>query len=1203
MGANGMRRRYRFTFFIAAVVACAVAAAQASAAQWYKADLHAHSVFSADGYPDFGIISQSAKAAGFNAMFVTDHQLGSNFPISSMTANRMFFEDSMRRWDPGTAGTLSSSTNNLSPSESPGPFRTGTQSLHLASTSTTAGETFRRTKRGPLLRSSNAILKFSVNVRRLDAGSGVYVSVSIGGDPTVKDPGNNPVGYTTKSGTISPGKSNVLIWYFGAPPPSSFYGSARVASHPLGTSNCDRAFALNVWVTCTIDVTAAARADIPTADQPLDYNGFKDLKMSAVANGGTADAFFDSYTIDATSSSAEEFVYRTGVIDDYDTSTFKLLPAAEMGTTDHANRFNFGITSQSQYSSYQKGTDGIAPTQATGYPAQLNHPGVEGGVTDQAAIDTNAFGAQILEVRQQHMIDDWDAILRKGVPIVGGWGGDNHTGRWSTSSQSTHIRADALTMDSLLTALKQGRAFLSAGVTGMTFNLDGSSEPYPAATPVTVPSTQTSATVRLSIAGGITSGSTVRWLSNNGSTTTTSVLATDPTSGATYSATKTVPLSGTSTYVRAEVRSSSGTIRGMTQAIVFKRTGASDTTPPTVSVTAPSDGATVSNTVDVNASASDNVGVASVQFTLDGANLGAADTSVPYTVSWNTTTATNGPHTLRAIARDSAGNSTTSAVVNVTVNNASVPPGSITLVGQRTAALTASGTTLSVLVPATAAGNALVASFAVAAGSSKSVTAVTDSSGGTWTKGPVGYQSGSNTRVELWYRTGVPAGITSVTATLSPAGVFSANVSEWSGVASASPLDVQGSRGNAAATAAATPALSTTHADDLVIGAINYPGTATSSLSSSGFTALSPYNAGSVNGRAAYRTVSSTGTYQATWTLSAAAASGGAILALKAGASTPPPPDTTNPTVSVTAPSDGATVSATVEVDASASDNVGVTSVQFTLDGANLGPADTSAPYRVSWDTTTATDASHTLRAIARDAAGNSTTSAPVTVTVDNSSPPPPPPPGGSIALVAQRTGALTASGTALNIPVQATAAGDALVASIALAAGSSKAVADVTDSAGGTWTKGPFGFQSGSNTRVEIWYRTGVPAGITSVTATFTVAGIASANVSEWSGVATASAFDVQAARGNAAATTASTPPLATTNANDLLIAGLNYSGTATSSLSGGGFTALTSYNAGNVNGRAAYRAVSSMGTYTATWTLSAAVTSGTAILALKAG
>ncbi len=100
--------------------------------------------------------------------------------------------------------------------------------------------------------------------------------------------------------------------------------------------------------------------------------------------------------------------------------------------------------------------------------------------------------------------------------------------------------------------------------------------------------------------------------------------------------------------------------------------------------------------------------------------------------------------------------------------------------------------------------------------------------------------------------------------------------------------------------------------------------------------------------------------------------------------------DTTSPTVAVTAPASGATVSGTVTVTANASDNVGVTNVQFTLDGVALGAADTSAPYSTSWTTTTATPGQHVLRAVASDAAGNQTTSVPVTVTVDNSVPPPP---------------------------------------------------------------------------------------------------------------------------------------------------------------------------------------------------------------------
>jgi len=61
-----------------------------------------------------------------------------------------------------------------------------------------------------------------------------------------------------------------------------------------------------------------------------------------------------------------------------------------------------------------------------------------------------------------------------------------------------------------------------------------------------------------------------------------------------------------------------------------------DTTAPTVSLSAPANGATVSGaSVNVSANASDNVGVAGVQFKLDGANLGAEDTASPYSVTWN----------------------------------------------------------------------------------------------------------------------------------------------------------------------------------------------------------------------------------------------------------------------------------------------------------------------------------------------------------------------------------------------------------------------------------------------------------------------------------------------------------------------------------------------------------------------------------------
>jgi len=93
--------------------------------------------------------------------------------------------------------------------------------------------------------------------------------------------------------------------------------------------------------------------------------------------------------------------------------------------------------------------------------------------------------------------------------------------------------------------------------------------------------------------------------------------------------------------------------------------------------------------------------------------------------------------------------------------------------------------------------------------------------------------------------------------------------------------------------------------------------------------------------------------------------------------------DTQAPTVSITAPLNGATVSGTVSVTATASDNVGVTKVEFYLDGA-LQSTDTTSPYAWSWDTTSTTNASHSLTAKAYDAALNVGTSTAVSVTVNN---------------------------------------------------------------------------------------------------------------------------------------------------------------------------------------------------------------------------
>ncbi|XHF15159.1 Ig-like domain-containing protein [Archangium gephyra] len=95
-----------------------------------------------------------------------------------------------------------------------------------------------------------------------------------------------------------------------------------------------------------------------------------------------------------------------------------------------------------------------------------------------------------------------------------------------------------------------------------------------------------------------------------------------------------------------------------------------DTTPPTVNITAPANAATVSGTVDVTASASDAVGVKKVEFYIDG-SLADTSTAAPYVFTWNTAGVANGSHSLMAKAYDGANNVSTDNDTLVTVSNTS----------------------------------------------------------------------------------------------------------------------------------------------------------------------------------------------------------------------------------------------------------------------------------------------------------------------------------------------------------------------------------------------------------------------------------------------------------------------------------------------------------------------------------------------------
>lgn len=98
-------------------------------------------------------------------------------------------------------------------------------------------------------------------------------------------------------------------------------------------------------------------------------------------------------------------------------------------------------------------------------------------------------------------------------------------------------------------------------------------------------------------------------------------------------------------------------------------TGGKDATPPTISITSPASGATVSGTINVTVNASDNRAVSSVSLSVDGTVVGSSSTS-PFTISWNSATVVNGTHTLTVTAKDAANNSA-SASRQVTVNTLS----------------------------------------------------------------------------------------------------------------------------------------------------------------------------------------------------------------------------------------------------------------------------------------------------------------------------------------------------------------------------------------------------------------------------------------------------------------------------------------------------------------------------------------------------
>jgi hypothetical protein len=124
-----------------------------------------------------------------------------------------------------------------------------------------------------------------------------------------------------------------------------------------------------------------------------------------------------------------------------------------------------------------------------------------------------------------------------------------------------------------------------------------------------------------------------------------------------------------------------------------------DATAPTVSITSPANGASVSGQIAIGVSATDNVGVTSVTLSVDNVSTSISSINSPFTLNWNTGSVPNGSHTLKVTAKDAASNSGVSSSISVNVNNTSAIDGispSITITSPTSGASLAGNTTISI---------------------------------------------------------------------------------------------------------------------------------------------------------------------------------------------------------------------------------------------------------------------------------------------------------------------------------------------------------------------------------------------------------------------------------------------------------------------------------------------------------------------------
>ncbi|ATB39243.1 hypothetical protein CYFUS_004687 [Cystobacter fuscus] len=368
---------------------------------------------------------------------------------------------------------------------------------------------------------------------------------------------------------------------------------------------------------------------------------------------------------------------------------------------------------------------------------------------------------------------------------------------------------------------------------------------------------------------------------------------------------------------------------------------------PTVSLTAPAPGARVAGVASVTASALDDQGLARVEFFVDGTLIGT-DTSAPYAVGWNTVGVADGAHVLTARAHDLEGNIGDSAAVGVTVDN--TPP-DVVLTSPAQGAFIRGGSAL------------LEAAASDAQGVVKVEFYVDGVLSGTDTSAPY---------TMTWNTLFTSDGIHTLTAkAFDTTGLASTSPAIWVTLDKTAPSTADISAPATGSRLQGLVQISATASDNIGVVKVEFfvDGTLLDTDTSA------PYAVG-------WNTV---GVADGDHRLSVKAHDGaGNVRTSLVDVSVMI--DNTPPEAALVSPARDTWLRGTLLLEATASDGVGVTRVEF-YDGATLLGSDTSAPYALDWNTSGAADGARTLTVKAFDATGNVRTSTGVAVTVDNTAP------------------------------------------------------------------------------------------------------------------------------------------------------------------------------------------------------------------------